>query len=48
MLMQYFKIGDVLLFINITMFRHLELGIALAIPAPNDEKLKATIQQVKG
>ena len=30
------------------MFRYLELGIALAIPAPNDEKSKPTIQQDKG
>ena len=34
--------------INVDIFRHLELEIAISIPSPNDEKWKQTIQQHNG
>ena len=37
-LIKYFNLGDVYIFMNRNIFRHLKLEIALAIPASNDEK----------
>ena len=39
-LIQWFNIGDVYFFININIFRHLKLEIALEIPASNEWKIQ--------
>ena len=40
--------GDANFFINRNIFRRLNLEIALAIPASNDEKYELTIQKDSG
>ena len=47
-IIKYFNMRNIPFFIRIYFFRHLELEIASAISALNDEKYNQTIHQPKG